>query len=221
MVWLGIDTATRRGSVAVAPAPRLERLLQPGGGHAPELLAAIEELLAQGGLAPGDLAGIGVALGPGSFTGVRVGLSTAKGLGYALGIGVGGLSTLELLARAARAPTGALVCPAIEAGRGEVYTARFLVGEGARIERRSPDGAEVPARLAGSLPEGALLVGDGARLVASFAPERLREVSCGPLAPVLAEWAEASLPAGTPYRPGGPDPNYVRPSDGERPRIPS
>ena len=221
MVWLGIDTATRRGSVALAPAPGVVRLLQPGGGHAPELLVAIEALLAQGGWMARDLAGIGVALGPGSFTGVRVGLSTAKGLGYALGIGVDGLSTLELVARAAGLPAGAPICAAIEAGRGEVYSARFLALEGGGVERLSPDGAERPARLAEGLPAGTVLLGDGAELVRSFAPERLRAVSHGPLAPVLAAWAEASLPAGTPYRPGGPAPNYIRPSDGETRKPPA
>lgn len=216
MVWLGIDTATRRGSVALAPAPRLVRLLQPGGGHAPELLGVIESLLEQGGLTARDLAGIGVALGPGSFTGVRVGLSTAKGLGYALGIAVGGLSTLDLLARAAGLPPGMQVCAAIEAGRGEVFTARFLVLDEGRLERRSADAAQSPARIAEALPDGTTLVGDGADLVRSFAPDRLNAAPSGPLAPVLAAWAEATFPAGTRYQPGGPVPNYIRPSDGEK-----
>jgi tRNA threonylcarbamoyladenosine biosynthesis protein TsaB len=214
--WLGIDTATRRASVALAPAPGAVRPLQPGGGHSPELLGAIEEVLAQAGATAKDLAGIGVALGPGSFTGVRVGLSTAKGLGYALGIGVGGLSTLELLARTTGLPPGSLVCAAVEAGRGEVYAAQFLLIEGG-VERRSPDRALRPDRLAQELPEGTALAGDGADLVRSRAPDRLRTVATGPLAPVLAAWAVEALPAGTPYRPGGPAPNYIRLSDGEKP----
>ena len=219
MFWLGIDTATRRASIALAPAPGAVRSLQPGGGHSPELLGAIEELLAQAGATAKDLAGIGVALGPGSFTGVRVGLSTAKGLGYALGIGVGGLSTLELLARASGLPPGSLVCAAVEAGRGEVYAAEFLIVEGGGVERRSPDRTLPPARLALELLEGTALAGDGADVVRSCALERLRTVATGPLAPVLAAWAVDALPAGTPYRPGGPAPNYIRPSDGEKPRA--
>ena len=221
MIWLGIDTATRRGSVALAPAPRDVHLLHPGGGHAPELLGAIEALLARSGLASRDIAGIGVALGPGSFTGVRVGLSTAKGLGYALGVGLSGLSTLELLARAGEAPPGTLVCAAVEAGRGEVFTARFLVLEGGERERRSPDAAVTPSRLAQDLPDGTALVGDGAALVRSFAADRLHEVPYGPLAPVVAAWAHAAIPAGTPYRPGEPLPNYIRPSDGETRKGPA
>jgi tRNA threonylcarbamoyladenosine biosynthesis protein TsaB len=201
--------------VALAPAGSL-RLLQPGGGHAPELLEAIDALLTSAGAGPKDLAAIAVALGPGSFTGVRVGLATAKGLGYSLGIPVDGLSSLELLARAASAPPGSLVCAAIEAGRGEVYAARFRVtGEG--VERLSEDAALAPARLIEALDGGVFVAGDGAARVVAAAPDRLTEAPVAPLAPILATWASHRLADGAPYRPGGPLPNYVRPSDGTPP----
>ena len=91
MTVLGIDTATSRGSVALA---REGEVLTSGdlherGAHARDLVQRIDRLLAGTGLGPGDLQGIVVTLGPGSFTGVRVGLSTAKGLAYALDIGLG------------------------------------------------------------------------------------------------------------------------------------
>jgi tRNA threonylcarbamoyladenosine biosynthesis protein TsaB len=214
--WLGIETATREGSVALAPGGGV-RLLRPGGGHAPELLAAIEGLLGEADAGPGDLAGIAVALGPGSFTGVRVGLATAKGLGYTLGIAVEGLSSLELLARAAGLPVGSIVCGAIGAGRGEVYAARFLVTpEG--VDRLDQDAAIPPARLAATLVPGTFVAGDGGPgLVAAAGADRLRTATVGALAPVLAGWASRTIPAGAPYRPGGPEPNYVRPSDGAPP----
>jgi tRNA threonylcarbamoyladenosine biosynthesis protein TsaB len=214
--WLGIDTATRRGSVALAPAGSV-RLLQPGGGHAPELLEAIEALLASAGGNAKDLAGIAVALGPGSFTGVRVGLATAKGLGYALGIPVEGLSSLELLARAAGVPPGSVVCAAIEAGRGEVYAACFrITADG--LDRLTDDAVLPPAQ-AGDLAKGRVSVaGDGAASVLAVAPDRLVAAPVAPLAPILAEWAARTLQAGSSYRPGGPAPNYVRPSDAIPPR---
>ena len=215
-MWLGIDTATRRGSVALAPAGSL-RLLQPGGGHAPELLAAVEALLSATGNTPRDLAGIAVALGPGSFTGVRVGLATAKGLGYTLGIAVDGLSSLDLVARAAGLLPGAVVCAAIEAGRGEVYAARFRVTADG-VERLSPDAALLPAKAAEELEAGTFVAGDGAEGIVARAPDRLRAAAVAPLAPILAAWAAATIPPGTPFRPGGPVPNYVRPSDGVPPR---
>jgi len=213
--WLGIDTATRRGSVALAPAGSV-RLLQPGGGHAPELLEAIDALLASAGAGPKELAGIAVALGPGSFTGVRVGLATAKGLGYSLGIPVDGLSSLELLARAARLPPGSLVCAAIEAGRGEVYAARFRM-TGEAVERLNEDTALTPARLIETLEGRVFVAGDGAARVVAAAPDRLTEAAVAPLAPILAAWAAQRLAEGAPYRPGEPLPNYVRPSDGTQP----
>ena len=216
MFWLGIDTATRSGSVALAPAGGV-RLLQPGGGHAPELLTAIEALLAAAGAGAKDLAGIAVALGPGSFTGVRIGLATAKGLGYSLGIPVAGLSSLELLARAARLPRGSAVCAAIAAGRGEVYMARFRVADDG-IERLTDDAVSPPARVGEALEPGVFVVGDGAAAIVALAPDRLRSAIVESLAPVLAEWGAQTVPAGTPYRPGGPQPNYIRPSDGTPPR---
>ena len=192
------------------------RLLQPGGGHAPELLEAIDALLSSAGAGPKELAGIAVALGPGSFTGVRVGLATAKGLGYSLGIPVDGLSSLELLARAASVAPGALVCAAIEAGRGEVYAACFRVtGEG--VERLSEDAALAPARLIETLEDRVFVAGDGAARVVAAAPDRLAEAPIAPLAPILAAWAAHRLAEGSPYRAGGPLPNYVRPSDGTPP----
>ena len=215
MFWLGIDTATRRGSVALAPAESV-RLLQPGGGHAPELLEAIDALLVAAGAGAKELAGIAVALGPGSFTGVRVGLATAKGLGYSLGIPVDGLSSLELLARAAGLPNGSLVCAAIEAGRGEVYAARFrITDQGA--ERLTEDAALTPAGVVDTLEGRVFVAGDGAARVVAAGPDRLTEAPVAPLAPILAAWAVDRLPEGTPYRPGGPLPNYVRPSDGTTP----
>jgi len=218
-VWLGIDTATRRGSVALAPAGGL-RLLQAGGGHAAELLVAVEAVLAAAGKTPRDLSGIAVALGPGSFTGVRVGLATAKGLGYTLGVAVEGLSSLELLARAAGLAPGMTVCASIEAGRGEVYAARFRVAADG-VERLSPDAVLAPAKVAQDLEAGTLVAGDGAESVVARAPDRLRAVPVAPLASILADWAARTFPPGAPFRPGGPAPNYVRPSDGVPPRRPS
>src|SRR3989442_5571948 len=134
MTVLGIDTATSRGSVALArpgevlaAVPLLER-----GAHARDLLLRIDGLLQKTGLRPSDLHGLAVTVGPGSFTGVRIGLSTAKGFAYSLGIGLAGLSTLEALARAAAPVRGAaqppLVCATIEAGRREGVDAPVRLG---------------------------------------------------------------------------------------------
>jgi tRNA threonylcarbamoyladenosine biosynthesis protein TsaB len=225
---LGVDTATSAGSVALARPGLLiaETALPEKARHARELLDRIDTLLRGAGLEPRDLRGLGVAAGPGSFTGVRVGLATAKGLAYSLAVGLAGLSTLEALARAATrqlAEAPGAVCPAIEAGRGEVYASLFLVKDGVPF-RSEPDRSWRPEALARHLPEGTVLVGDGARRVeeAAGGPGRLR-VSIDPcprLAGAIALWACEALRGRSGYRPGEVAPNYVRPLDAEAARRP-
>lgn len=218
---LGIDTASRRGSLAIAgavgPGTPCE-VLDEGGRHAIGLVPAIEAMLSRAGLRSGDLAGIGVVVGPGSFTGLRVGLATAKGLGYALDIPVEGLSTLEAIARAAAGaiPAGT-ICALIEAGRGEVYAARFTLAQGV-ASRLDPDATWNPESLREMLPAGTWLAGDATPRLLAGGSVPLRKVDLPPLAPAVAAWARAVIPAGGHYRPGGPTPNYVRPSDAEAAR---
>ena len=224
MTVLGIDTATSRGSVALArpgevlaAVPLLER-----GAHARDLLLRIDGLLQKTGLRPSDLHGLAVTVGPGSFTGVRIGLATAKGLAYSLGIGLAGLSTLEGLARAALLARGAAdaprVCAAIEAGRGEVYAALFRIVDG-EPARETADLSYRPADLLRALPEKTRVVGDGSGALGRAAREARQEIEvigpCPALAGAVALWGCRSLRPGTPYLPGGARPNYVRPSDPE------
>jgi len=226
--YLGIDTATSRGSIALAGPDRLlaEAPLLERSAHARDLLGRIDAILRQVGVTTRDLLGIGVAVGPGSFTGVRVGMATAKGLAYALNVGLGGLSTLEAIAQAAHgvaAGSGAPVCAAIEAGRGEIYAALFRL-EGDAFARAWADRSLLPARLLAELPPGALLAGDGAGTILREAGRAGRkdleavEVAC--LAGPIASWASRSIEREAGYRPGTATPNYVRPADVEASRRP-
>jgi tRNA threonylcarbamoyladenosine biosynthesis protein TsaB len=218
---LCIDTATRRGSIALAAAGGIiaSELPEPGA-HARDLLARIDTLIGQLGGGREDLAGIVVVVGPGSFTGVRVGMATAKGIGYSLDIPVVGISTLEAMAMASvpvLAPSVGQVCPAIEAGRGEVYASLFAVN-GGRVERRGPDRAWKPGDLAAELPHGAVLIGDGAPLVNAAAGGGYAAIESPALAPAMAAAASRLIPPGGRYAAGGLGPNYVRPSDAEAAR---
>ncbi len=228
MPVLGVDTATSGGSVALARRGHLiaEAALPEKTRHALDLLDRIDSLLRGAGLGPRDLRGLGVAAGPGSFTGVRVGLATAKGMAYSLDIGLVGLSTLEALARAANVRetcSSRMICPAIEAGRGEVYAALFLVENGVPV-RSEPDRSWRPEALARHLPEGTVLAGDGAGRVleASDVSRGLREPArpCPRLAGSIALWACEALQGRQGYGPGQVGPNYVRPSDAEAARRP-
>jgi len=223
MMVLGIDTASARGSVALARQGKVlaSAALLERGAHARDLVERIDGLLAETGLAPGDLQGIVVTLGPGSFTGVRVGLSTAKGLAYALDIGLGGLSTLEVLARAVLLQgtgTADTLCAAIEAGRGEVYAALFRWEAGEPV-RETTDRSYRPADLARLLRPGTLVAGDAASTVESAAREEGRDIERVEPSPLLAGplalWGCRTLGPGARYSPGQPRPNYVRPSDAE------
>jgi tRNA threonylcarbamoyladenosine biosynthesis protein TsaB len=165
-----------------------------------------------------------VAIGPGSFTGLRVGMATAKGLGYALHVGVTGLSTLEALARAAArdlaVPTDVL-CAVMEAGRGEVYAALFRC-DGDPPSRLCPDRSLRPGDLLTELPAGTRLAGDGAVTVRDSGAAAGLHLAIleptPPLAPVLALHAAATVRAESGYEPGRLQPNYIRPSDAEAAR---
>lgn len=126
------------------------------------LLPAIRDLLDREGFVPRDVDSVVVGLGPGSFTGVRIGVASAKGLAHGLGVPVFGVSTLEAVAWRHVSASG-LVGVVGDAMRGEVYPAIFHVAEG-RVERRTPDRVTRPAAAAAdfvSLGEPIMLAGDG------------------------------------------------------------
>ncbi len=127
MLVLGIDTAARRGGVALAQGDRIlaSRRIEAPKGFGDTIYPLIEDLLQQAGVALADVELFAAASGPGSFTGVRVGLTAAKALGEALGRPAVGVSNLAAMAAAA----GEAPCaPVLDARREEVYGAVF--GEG-------------------------------------------------------------------------------------------
>jgi tRNA threonylcarbamoyladenosine biosynthesis protein TsaB len=142
MLTLAFDTATEVATSALVDG---REVLGERVSHARTLLEDVDALLRQGGAHPGDLGALAVGIGPGSFTGVRIGLATARGLALALDLVGAGVSTLDALA--AGAP-GAV--PVVDARRREVFA--LVDGEPAVL---------APADL--DLPEGTVCVGDGAR----------------------------------------------------------
>ncbi len=125
MNLLGLDTSTTATAVCVQRADG--RTFELGSAslgspprHAAELMPAIEELLEAAGLAPGDLGAVAVGTGPGTFTGLRIGIATARALAQATGVPVRPVSSLAALAAGVDAP---LVIPTIDARRGELFAA--------------------------------------------------------------------------------------------------
>jgi tRNA threonylcarbamoyl adenosine modification protein YeaZ len=128
---LAIDTSSDMAGVALAEQGRLvtELIWRTTANHTVELIPTIGELLLRVKLGFKDISGISVALGPGSFNGLRVGVSAAKGLAAALNVPLAGISTLEVEAW----PYGFLgmpVCPVHDAGRGELAVALFSGSDG-------------------------------------------------------------------------------------------
>ena len=130
---LHIETATDVCSVALTRGAEVIGLKEEAGGnnHARNLLPFVEEALKQGGCTVKDLDGVAVSVGPGSYTGLRIGVSTAKGIAYTAGIPVMAIGTLEGIAQGAKALWPATsdlqpqIVPMIDARRMEVFTARY------------------------------------------------------------------------------------------------
>ena len=123
---LAIDTSTNTASLALAQDHEVlaELTWRCGQNHSTQLLTSLAHLLNQTGVSLQSIDGIIVARGPGSFNGLRVGVSTAKGLAFSLGIPIVGISSLEADAYQ-HAETGLPICPIFNAGRGEIATARY------------------------------------------------------------------------------------------------
>lgn len=128
--WLAIDSATEMAGLALSDGARLvaESHWRSHRRHTVELGPRLAAMLEDAALCPADLAGIAVAIGPGSYTGLRIGLSLAKGLALGADLPIVGLPTLDILADAlmpAHAPPETGFWALLQAGRGRVVAARY------------------------------------------------------------------------------------------------
>ncbi|MBV8053897.1 MAG: tRNA (adenosine(37)-N6)-threonylcarbamoyltransferase complex dimerization subunit type 1 TsaB [Deltaproteobacteria bacterium] len=161
-VVLGIDTGGPIGSFGIVADGRLATAATRSSPyHGFELPSIVDEVLETAGACLNDLTAIAVAIGPGSFTGLRVGLSYAKGIAAARKISIVGVSSLDALVLCVGSglPEGASVYPVIDARKGEVYTGlyRFIAGA---LEKTSGDLVISLAHLIAGLADGAVFVGD-------------------------------------------------------------
>lgn len=178
---LGIDTATRIASVGLARDGEIvaEREYLSASNHTETLLPLILQLLEDARCSLSEVQGVGVSIGPGSFTGLRVALGTVKGFAYALGQQVVGVSTLEALARTVSDWEGD-ICTVLDARKAEVYAAFFHRDSHGVIRRKSVDCVVAPHDFFSALDEPCLFLGDGVERY-----EALLEEQCGPLAKLL------------------------------------
>jgi tRNA threonylcarbamoyladenosine biosynthesis protein TsaB len=215
MRLLAVETSTLAGGVALLDGERLvaEYLLDVGIAHSERLMAAVDRVLADARWTTRDLAGLAVAVGPGSFTGLRIAVSTVKGLALALRLPIAAVPTLD--AMAAAVPWASLpVCPVLDARKGEVYASRYHWEDGA-MRRDWEYEALPPEALALRLGEPTLLVGDGAAGIISAharllpAPERLPSPAC------VGALGLARLQTGETVSAAALSPLYLRPSEAE------
>jgi tRNA threonylcarbamoyladenosine biosynthesis protein TsaB len=168
MKVLAIETSTYSGSIAVSRDEEIlgEYFLNMGPSHSERLVPSIGRLLGELAIDRKELGGIAVSLGPGSFTALRVGISTAKGIAYSLGIPVVGVSSLELLAmNLLYSPYQ--ICAAIDARKGELFSALFRAAEG-RVERVCEDMVANLEELCKKIKEKTIFIGEGALLYKDF-----------------------------------------------------
>ena len=189
--------------------------------HSRTLLPMAEDMLKHTGLSLDDVDLFAVAHGPGSFTGVRIGVSTVKGLAWAAEKPCVGVSTLEAMAWHGAA-VGGLICPVMDARRSQVYTALFEIRDGkpVRLTEDRPLALEELAEELRQRGAPAFLVGDGAELAAAFltasglpcrlAPDNLRWQSAWGVAMAAQEKTPGSADALLPV--------YLRLSQAERER---
>ena len=223
-MWtLGIDTATWSASVGVArDGDAVAERTVRAETHALAIIALIEETLAAAGITVRDLDGIAVSAGPGSFTGLRIGLSTAKGIAYAHGAQLVLVPTLHALARAAGPRTGT-VCTVLDARKGEIYTAAFR-WHGDTLEQTIADCAITPQRLREVIRAGDLtFVGDGVDRYGDLLREQfgasasyLGITTAPPSGAVVARIGWEQIQIGNTTALDVAEPFYVRPSEAER-----
>jgi tRNA threonylcarbamoyladenosine biosynthesis protein TsaB len=178
---LTIATATPTGSVALTRGEELlgELILKPAGSHSDFLISAVDEILNRTGVVIEEIDAFAAVVGPGAFTGLRVGVSTIKGLGQATGKPVIPVSSLKTLAM--QAPDLDLpVCAMLDARKGEVYSALFQWRNGFP-ELLEPEQVASPEVVLESLHGNTVFIGDGCRayrtLIVRNCAERARFVS--------------------------------------------
>ncbi len=228
MTILAFETSAKAASAALYREGVLlgETYQNTGLTHSQTLLSMAESLMASCGVAPGDIDAVGVAAGPGSFTGVRIGVAAAKGFAWGRELPCVGVSTLAAMAVGFGAWQG-YVCPVMDARRSQVYNALFRVdcGNYTRIREDRAISLRDLGEDVKNLPGPIFLVGDGSVLCYNtlletvpglvLPPEHRRHQRAAGVALETARILETGA------RPSGAElvPNYLRLSQAERERL--
>ena len=228
MKILSFETSAKAGSVALTDNGVLlgESYQNTGLTHSQTVMTMAEDLLKACGVTPRQIEAVAVAAGPGSFTGVRIGVAAAKGFAWGGQLKCYGVSTLEAMALGLGIYDG-YVCPVMDARRNQVYNALFLA-QSSKLTRLTEDRAIALSDLAEEikkLEKPIFLVGDGSILCYNNLQEQvpglvlppehqMHQRACG-----VALAAEQAILAGEAGNAGDLIPNYLRLSQAERERL--
>lgn len=227
MKLLAFESSAKAASTALLSDGALlaEYTQNSGQTHSRTLMEMAKDMLTNCGLTPQDIDAVAVAAGPGSFTGVRIGMACAKGFAWGRQLPLYGVSTLEAMVRGAAYADG-IWCACMDARKQQIYNAVFAMEQGV-LRRVTEDRAlaifELAQELAGEKAP-IWLVGDGAKLTADtlagsglplhLLPEQLRQQH----ASGVALCAMARIEAGDPGDAAALTPNYLRMAQAERTR---
>ena len=228
MLTLAFETSAKAASVALTENGKLlgEHYQNTGLTHSQTLMVMAEDLLKQCNKTVSDVTAVAVAEGPGSFTGVRIGVAAAKGFAWGAELPCYGVSTLEAMAESLGIWQG-YVCPVMDARRSQVYNALFYVNRGVP-ERIREDRAIALADLSKELAElegPIFLVGDGSNLTHKTLHDAIPDLVLPPehrmhqRAVGVALLAERKAAAGNSGDANALAPNYLRLSQAERERL--
>ena len=225
---LAFESSAKAASVALMQDGVLlaESFQNNGKTHSATLMPMAQQVLSDCGLTAAELDAVAVAKGPGSFTGVRIGVAAAKGLAWGAEKPVCGVSTLEAMATQLSMQAG-IICPVMDARRSQVYNALFQ-SDGKTLTRLTPDRAISLEDLKKDLEKAEktiFLVGDGTKLCYNTLSEALPHLTLPPAhlemqrASGVAMAAERLAQQGGLQAPGELVPNYLRLSQAERERL--
>jgi len=185
MLILAIDSSSRTGSVALLRGNQVmaEFSIRTDANHAATILLSIQKVLDYCEAKVKDIGLIALTTGPGSFTGLRIGASTVKGLALPYSTPVAGISTLEALAYNAM-PSRVDICPLLDAKKNEIYTAIYRTGANGLPELKEFERVTEPRGFISQLSDDVLFLGDGVQKYADLLEE---------LCPVRAAFAPGHL----------------------------
>lgn len=224
MLTLAADTSTSINSVALCDGERLlcESTADAGRRHAERLLSTVDWVLGESGATLDDVKLLAVSVGPGSFTGLRIGVSTLKGLALSKRLPLIGVPTLDAMTHLAPGMDGT-VCVLLDARMHEVYAAVYEIRDGSR-ERRTPDMVARVETVLDRCPANTLFIGDGAEAYRDRIQEKIPTARFLPSASNVPRASAVALEAyrldqdGAAGNAGDVNPVYLRQSQAEAAR---